>query len=218
MITHKTFKPVIITAASIALVAGIWLGIATESAKQIPPPQIHGTLLPVAKAITALQLLDHNNQVFTEHNLQGHWSVIFLGFTHCPDICPTTLNTLQQTVELMQQQATTPPKVIFISVDPARDTPDVLRKYLTFFNRDFIGLSGSDEQLVNISKQLAVSYNKAAGASGDINNNDYFMEHSTAILLINPKAELQAYLTAPHTPEHLVESIQRSMDFYLAQQ
>ena len=218
MITTKTFKPILVTAAAVALAAGLWLGISTETSKNIKPPQINGTLLPTAKAITAFQLMDQKNQPFTEQNLRGHWSLVFMGYTHCPDICPTTLTTLQQTLLLMQQQPIELPKVIFISVDPARDTPDVLAQYVGYFNPDFIGLTGSDEQLANISKQTATFYMKAAGASGDINKNDYLMEHSAAILLINPKAELQAFLTAPHVPQQLSESIQRSMDYFAGQQ
>ena len=218
MKSHHTFRPVFIIAASIALIAGVWLGITTESKKHVTPPQIAGTLLPTAKALTAFQLLDQNNQPFTEKNFIGNWSLVFMGYTHCPDVCPTTLATLQQTISLLHEQQGNIPQVIFISVDPARDTSEVLEKYVHYFNKEFIGLSGSEKELTNISKQTAVFYNKVAGASGDINNTDYLMEHSAAILLINPRAELQAFLTAPHTPGQIIESIQRSADYYLAQQ
>lgn len=211
---NKSLQPVIIVAASVALLAGLWLGFLTEHKQPAKPPEIYGALLPAGKPLTAFHLVDQNNQAFSEQNLRGNWTLIFIGYTHCPDICPTTLTTLQQTIELMQAQAVAIPKVIFISIDPVRDTPDVLAKYITYFNKDFIGVTGSEAELGNISKQLAAYYKKAAGASGDINNNDYLMEHSAALMLINPQAELQAFLTAPHIPAQIIESMQRSMKYY----
>ena len=211
---NKSLNPMLIVVASIALLAGLWLGFLTDQKKTATPPEIYGTLLPVAKTLTTFHLLNQNNQAFTVQNLRDNWSLIFVGYTHCPDICPTTLTSLQQTMELMQTQAIAFPKVIFISVDPERDTPDVLAKYVSYFNKDFIGVTGSDTELKNITAQLAVYYRKAAGSSGDISNQDYLMDHSAALMLINPQGELQAFLTAPHIPAQISESIKRSMQYY----
>jgi protein SCO1 len=210
----KSLQPILVIVAGIALIGGLFTGFFTENKQAQNPPEIHGTLLPSGKPVTAFQLVNQNNLPFSEQNLRDNWSLIFIGYTHCPDVCPTTLTTLQQSTELMQAVAMSVPKVIFISIDPARDTPDVLAQYVSYFNKDFIGLTGSETELKNVSKQLAAYYNKAAGASGDINNNDYLMDHSTALVLINPKAEIQAFLVAPHIPEQIIESVKRSVQYY----
>lgn len=203
-----------ILAAAGALVAGVWLGSRSHSSTTTKAPEIFGTLLTVAKPLTQFALIDQSQHIFTEQNLRGNWSLIFMGYTHCPDICPTTLTTLQQTVELMQSQSLLIPNIIFISVDPERDTTDVLGKYVGYFNKDFLGVTGTAAEIKNISQQTGVYYSKAAGRSGNINKPDYLMDHSAAILLINPQAELQAYLTAPHTPQHIIESLITSKQFY----
>lgn len=214
MSEKKSLQPIIVVVAGIALLGGLLTGYLSQNKQAPGPPEIHGTLLPSGKPVTAFQLVNQNNLPFSEQNLRDNWSLIFIGYTHCPDVCPTTLTTLQQSIELMQAQAMSIPEVIFISIDPARDTPEVLAHYVSYFNKDFIGLTGSETELRNVSKQLAAYYNKAAGASGDINNNDYLMDHSTALVLINPKAEIQAFLVAPHIPEQIIESVKRSVQYY----
>lgn len=210
---RKTFQPILVIAAIVALIGGVWAGFYSDK-KQVMPPEIYGTLLPSGKALGKFQLTDHNNQAFTENNFLGNWSLVFIGYTHCPDVCPTTLATLQQTAEMMQSQTLSVPKVVFISIDPDRDTVDVLSNYITYFNKDFLAATGSQEQLKNISHQMAAFYGKAAGASGDINNKDYLMDHSASLILINPDAEIQAFLAGPHIPEQVIESIKRSEEYY----
>jgi protein SCO1/2 len=204
----------IIVIAGVALLAGFWLGFHTENQPHEQPPEIYGTLLPTPKPLTTFHLTSQNNQPFTEKSLLGNWSLVFVGYTNCPDVCPTTLTALQQSVELMQTRSITVPKIIFISIDPERDTPEVLSKYIAYFNKDFMAATGSEAELTNIRTQLSAHSRKVAGASGDINEWDYLMEHTAALILINPRAELQAFLSAPHIPEQIVESVQRSVQYY----
>ena len=120
-------------------------------------------------------------ETFTEKSLLGKPTLIFFGYTHCPDICPTTLFDLSQ---LMQQPAlkdkNLKPRVIFVTVDPARDTPQTMKEYLSNFDKDFIGLSGDDTHIDAIVKAYRVYAKK-----GEVSGNDYTMDHSAFVYLLD---------------------------------
>ncbi|TNF37670.1 MAG: SCO family protein [Gammaproteobacteria bacterium] len=206
----------IVIAAVAAMAAGLWLGTFTQQSEQasLKPPIIQGMILPVAKKLDNFSLTDASGEPFSNAALQNHWSVLFAGYTHCPDVCPTTLNVVKNVVEILQEQTLVVPQIVFVSVDPERDQLDTLQQYVTYFNQDFMGATGSQEELAKLSKQLGVFYQKVAGTSGDVNASDYLIDHSSSLMLINPRGELQAYLTAPHTPMKIVESILFTQEFF----
>ena len=197
-----------------AMVAGVWLGYRTQSDSQLQPPQIQGVILPEPKPLTGIQLHNHDGEALTENSLRGQWSIIFVGYTHCPDVCPTTLSVLTQMHSLMSEQDITPPQVVFISIDPERDNADLLKEYVKYFNTEFIGATGDKNQLTSVAQQLNVVYTKVPGTSGDLAGSDYLMDHSSTLLLINPNGYLQSYLTAPHTPMKIIESILFSQEYF----
>jgi len=208
-------KIIFILAATAALVAGIWMGADTPSSDATyKAAKIQGVILPRAKIIQPFNLIDQHKQIFTLNNLKNQWSLIFIGYTHCPDVCPTSLSTLKQVNQLMQAQSLPAPQVIFISVDPERDTPEILSEYVSYFDKNFIGLTGTLEELKNITSQLSVSFAKAAGASGDITQDDYLMDHSSSFMLINPQGKLQSFITAPHTATNIIYAVQNSQIYY----
>ncbi|MDH5571102.1 MAG: SCO family protein [Gammaproteobacteria bacterium] len=210
---------IVILAASAALLAGMWMGYYTkpDMATGGEPQGIQGTILPSEKIIDAFELTSNRNEAFSNKNLRGKWSLLFIGYTHCPDVCPATLETVKQVHGLMLEQGLTPPDMVFISVDPERDTSEILDQYVTYFNKDFIGLTGSKENIAGFVKQLSGYYAKAAGTSGDINNSDYLMDHTASLMLVNPQGNLQAYLSAPHTPMKVIDGIVRTQAFYAQQ-
>ena len=209
---NNTPTLILIVSAVIALSAGVWFGF--DSSRPVAPPQIQGVILPVAKTVNEFNLTDHKNNSFTLKNLENKWSLLFVGYTQCPDICPMVLNTLKQTHKLMKEQQIIPPQTVFISIDPERDTPDTLAKYINYFNKDFIAVTGESNELKKVASNLSVYFKKAAGSSGDVEADDYLMDHSSSIVLINPKGELQSFLTAPHIPAQIVDSVQRSQIYY----
>lgn len=213
MSENRSRNIIFILAAVIAMVAGLWFG----SFNQQQPRKaeaIQGVILPTAKTIKPFTLMDHNERVFTLNNLQGHWSVLFVGYTQCPDVCPAALSVLKQVHQLMTQRSLQMPEVVFISIDPQRDTSHLLGEYVAYFNKDFIGVSGELAQLKNITRQLSVSFAKAPGSNGSMDGDDYLMDHSSSFLLINPQGKLQSFLTAPHQAEKIIDSIMRSQKFY----
>ena len=215
MTKHKSFNFIIL--GLLALIAGLWFSIGLDSDKTGSPqmpPSISGVILPVAKNISDFSLQDHNRQVYNKQSLKGKWSVLFLGYTQCPDICPATLSIMKQAVALLGKEGQTLPETVFVSVDPDRDTPEILAEYVTYFSPGFIGVTGEQNQLKKLALGLSVYYQKAAGMSGDINESDYLMDHSAALMLLNPEGDLQAFLTAPHDARQIAESIVKAKEFY----
>lgn len=212
----KTQNGLLLVVAAIAAMAGgLWL------AQVNPPPQentprIQGAIYPVAKHINDFSLVDQNNQAFTRKDLQGQWSLLFVGYTLCPDICPTTLTLMSEVHWELKDQDLEPPAIIFLSIDPARDTVDVVKKYVEYFNKDFIGLTGDAEQIEKLTRNLNAVYRKAPGLNGEITDDDYLMDHSSALMLINPAGDLQSILTAPHSIRGVIDSLLKSQSYYEA--
>jgi protein SCO1 len=163
------------------------------------PPMIQGVLLPQALAVPDFQLLDHHNQIFTNEDLQGQWSLLSYGFTTCPDICPTTLSQLATVSRNLQAQGHADLRILFYTVDHQRDTVSQMAAYVPFFDPDFIGLTYADnndsrhlpfEQGLGIVAQLLA----AEGTDIDSADNEYQVVHGVKLLLINPQGELQATL------------------------
>jgi protein SCO1 len=126
------------------------------------------------------RLVDHTGASVTDETYRGKWLMMFFGFTHCPDICPTTLNKIADVMELLGKDAA---KVqpLFVTADPQRDTADVLRDYVAAFDSRIVGLTGSVEEIAAVAK----SYGVVAERSGDGAN--YTIGHSTAIYLVDPE-------------------------------
>ena len=195
-----------------AIIIGFSVGL-KNSPKQYDHT-IQGTILPYPKMLNDFNFIDQDNNPFTKSDLEGHWSLIFIGYTQCPDICPTTMSVLQQVTQSLRQQNEEPPATIFISVDPERDTPQLLGQYVGYFDEQNIGITGEKNELKRFAKDLALFFEKAAGTSGDINSDDYLVDHSSSILLLNPEGKLQAYLAAPHTAEQIIRSIQVNQQLF----
>lgn len=208
-------KPLIVIAALIAIFAGAWLG-QTFDADKAPTkaPPIQGAIYPQAKSLNNFNLIDQFGHSITKANFIGHWSLIFIGYTHCPDVCPTTLAIMNQVSHLMKKQQLKPPSIIFLSIDPERDKVEVLKPYMAYFNKDFIGLTGSLAEITKFSSQLNAIFRKSAGSSGDITKDDYLMDHSSALMLLNPAGNLQSVLTAPHQAETIIDSITQSENYF----
>lgn len=167
--------------------------------------QLNGTFLQMPRAINQFKLIDHQNNVFTNENLLNHWSMLFFGFTNCPHMCPTTMATLEQMYEKLQQAQVTPlPQVVMVTVDPERDTTTALNRFVTAFNTDFIGVTGSQTMLDQLSKQLGIAYMKISNDDAD----NYDVEHSGAIILFNPEGKLAGFFSLPHDGLTLAKDMQ----------
>ncbi|MDP5292805.1 SCO family protein [Oceanimonas sp. CHS3-5] len=141
---------------------------------------------PEPRPLKAMALTDAEGQPFTEQRFQDHWSLVFVGYTYCPDICPTTLSDLARIYpELTRLSDKT--QVVFVSADPGRDTPERLKAYTAHFNPDFIAATAEHAQLMPAVQQLGLIY-----GVHERGEQDYLVDHSASIALINPDAQLHA--------------------------
>jgi protein SCO1/2 len=168
------------------------------------------TVTPPSGAIKIggpFQLVDQNGRAVDQHILKGKWSAVFFGYTYCPDVCPTTLQTLATAEQQLGPQAKDF-QVIFVTVDPARDTPSQLKAYLSSdsFPKGAIGLTGSTDQIAAITKAYGVYFQKQGTGA------DYSVNHSSAIYLMNPKGAYDSVIGAGLTPDQTRQAIQRGMN------
>jgi len=155
-------------------------------------------VLPDPRVIADFKLVDHHSQPFGLAELRGKWSLLFFGFTHCPDVCPGALFELQKVNQSLQQQLGTnsgKSQILFVSVDPERDTPDKLEQYVAYFDPAFIGVTGDQVQLLPLTRQLGIAYRIDDHEPGAA---QYDVAHSTSILLIDPQGRLYGAFPAPH--------------------
>ncbi len=182
-----------------------------------PPPTLsgHTTLLPEPRPIGAVGLVDAEDRPFTTEDFRGHWNLVFFGYTHCPDVCPTTLADLNATLDRLAAlpHPGDPPRVVFVSVDPERDRGEQLGRFVRYFNKDFVGLTGTPAALTEFTRRLGVVYMKVAGSEG---GDGYLVDHSAAVLLIDPEARLHAIMTPPHDPEALAGDLAEILSYHEA--
>jgi protein SCO1/2 len=145
------------------------------------------------RALPAFELTDHHGQAFTLDNFRGKWTLVFFGFTHCPDICPTTMALLSQFMEKLDglpEQVDT--QVVMVTVDPARDNVELLASYVPYFNADFIGVTGEFLDIHRFATSLNTPFRKVPGQG-----ENYQVDHSANVVLINPRGDYQGFFKAP---------------------
>lgn len=186
--------------AILALLFGLWTRHNAHAQPEKPTLQT-ATIFSQPRNIAPFQLTDDNNKPFTAENLKGHYSLVFFGFTHCPDLCPTTLSMLNQTYKTLASQSNIPlPQIIFISVDPEQDTPAVIKTYLSSFNTAFLGATGTTKQLDELTQEMSVLYAKVAQA-GDPSH--YTIDHSGTIIIVDPQGQFYGVFTMPHDAQKI---------------
>jgi len=165
-----------------------------------------GTFLTPSRELADFSLIDQYGKAFGSANLRGHWSMLFFGYTNCPDFCPTTLTTLAA-MQKRLRAAKVPvlPQIIFVSVDAKRDTPAQLAKYVPYFDPGFIGLTAADQPSIEaVAKKLGVGVIIQPATDGG-----YTVDHSDAILVLGPDGRLAAVLTGPFSVDALQGDFQR---------
>ena len=206
--------------AALAMSGGFWMssiqesGIKTSSdiakekalaaARKSYSP-IQGTILSPPRKVGVPALTKDDGSTVTLDDLKGKWHLLFFGYTHCPDVCPVTMGVLAQAKKIATENNHMFPQVIFISVDPARDRVEMLAEYVQYFDKDFIGVTGDDELIKALTLQLSVVYMKMAAEEG---TDDYLVDHSSALLLLDPEGQLIAFFNPPHQPKTILKDFQ----------
>jgi protein SCO1/2 len=199
----KSRAPLFIGIAIVAILAGALSAQFMRSPSQPVVTLSSGTLLPGGRDLPDFQLVDSSNTPYTRSQLAGHWSVLFFGFTNCPDICPTTLSLLAQVEKTLQNLPTTQrPQMVFVSVDPKRDTPAQVASYIKFFSPDFVGLTGELTQVEQFTRAMGVPVQ-----IHDSGNGAYTVDHAATMFLLDPQARLTAVFSPPHQVNTLTSDL-----------
>lgn len=187
--------------------AMLWVGGGDNAGDQ----SLSGTWLPEGRGIPDVTLVDQSGEPLSTASLEGRWHFVFFGFTHCPDVCPGTLADLAGAWERLEAEGVAEDTgMLFVSVDPARDTPERLRDYVTHFHPEFTGATGEREALDRLTDALGISYTLHDKDGGD----DYNVDHSAAVLLVNPEGRLQAVFQPPHGRQVLADDYLRMRQRY----
>lgn len=165
-----------------------------------PPHLRHAVAVDPPRPVAEFRLVDQHGAGFTSADLRDRWTVLFAGFTHCPDICPATLGLLGAVGERLGPAPGY--RTIFVSVDPERDTPARLREYLDWFDPAWTGLTGPKAELRPFLDSLGIGYVRVPTGDGK-----YTVDHSTALVLIDPEARVTGYWKAPLDAEALIADL-----------
>lgn len=181
------------TVAGGAFALGLGAGYLWQQGSQAPALERATLLAASPESLPSFHLVDQDGTPFGNDRLRRRWTLMFFGYTHCPDVCPLTLNELKG---MYARLADTPypqdTQVIFVSVDPKRDSPERLKRYVQYFDPHFLGVTGSEPELASLTRALGIYH--AVNGSGQ----DYLVDHSAAIVLIDDRGQYRALFSAPH--------------------
>ena len=211
--------------AVVITVAAAFIGLRPGKETFIKPPEaIEDYLFWQAKELTDFKLVSVNGKTLGLNDLKGKWSFVFFGYTQCPDVCPLTMGILGQAFKLIEKNPAAFQEIqgIFISVDPMRDTPELLKEYVSYFNNKFMGVTGETAELDAISRQMSALYTihpkepakpgkpKASGKGADA----YTVTHNSTIFLVDPQGRLYGRFPPPQLPQEITEVFIKIRTFY----
>jgi protein SCO1/2 len=193
------------------LLAGATLWVSAVR-QDLPAPAV-ATVLPEPLRLPAVQLTDQRGLDFSTAELVGTFSLMFFGFTNCPDICPITLQTLANVEAELRAKGLDTPRIVFVSVDPDRDTPAQIERYLGNFSANFVGITGSQQALQPLLAALGVTVERHQHPGEEA----YNVIHNSTVYLIGPRAEWLAIFSAPHDATVIATDYLRIRQLYLTQ-
>lgn len=166
------------------------------------PSAFRATDITGAEFARDFRLIDHNGQARTLADFRGKAVALFFGYTHCPDVCPTTLSDFAAALQLLGPQADRV-QVIFVTVDPERDKPELLREFVPAFNPGFLGMYSDPETLRQLAKEYKVIYQKTSAKAAD----DYLIDHSTGTYVYDPQGHLRLLMPYGSSPEAIAQDL-----------
>ena len=181
---------IMLAAGAVAVAVLVTLGLQQRSTDTVPELEV-GTVLPEPRSLPEFSLLDHHDRPFGRADLVGQWTLVFAGFTHCPDICPATLANLAGLDTRLREQGVEV-QTLFVTVDPERDDPATLARYVTHFSPRIIGATGTESEIDKLMAGLGFTYIKVP-----LGDDNYTVDHSAALALIDPRGRVTAYFTPP---------------------
>ncbi len=199
---HKT---VFVLVALIALVIGLTVHKVLDRRGGADPAQLLDAgiiLLPQSRQVPSLSLTDQDGKALAVDELKDRWSLLFFGYTFCPDICPTTLAQMREVKGLLPAEARERLRVVLVSVDPNRDTPQQLKQYLGYFDPSFIGLTGDLERIQTLANGVSIPFIPA-----DTSKPGYTVDHSGNLVIIGPDGRQRGFIRAPLNSQKLAAQL-----------
>ena len=196
---------VFILVALVALVLGLTVNkVLTNSGRADPAILLDAgiVLLPQSRGLPALSLTNQDGQPVAVDQLKGKWSFLFFGYTFCPDICPTTLAQLRELKTLLPEEARNQLQIIFVSVDPNRDTPAQIKQYLNYYDAGFQGLTGEAATLQKFANAVSIPFIPA-----DTSKENYTVDHSGNLVILGPDGRQHGFIRAPLNNQKLKEHL-----------
>jgi len=198
-----------LAALTIALLAGTAIAAFVVAGTRLPrllsgtgasaePAELASVLLPAPSPLKAFSLRADDGSPFDLGRLRGRWTMMFFGYTSCPDICPTTLAMLRDVADRLAPDATV--QYVFVTVDPSRDDLETVGEYVDFFHPEFIGVSGKPAAIESLMKQLNVMARRYGEDPGP-----YTISHTSSIMLVDPQGRLVGTFSPPHKPGRIAE-------------
>jgi len=182
-------KLLIVIVAIVAIASGVFV---FQSSVNLAQPE-HSLYYKQPRIVKPFELADHNGQSFSNEQLIDKWSIVFFGYTSCPDVCPTTLQELNFAYDELKT-ASKDTQVLLVSVDPVRDTQEKLSQYIAYFNKEFVALTADHSVLFPFARNMGLMYAITDGSKGQ----GYLVDHSASIVLINPKGKIAAIFKPEH--------------------
>lgn len=167
-----------------------------------PPPAFQATDITGASFARDFRLTDHNGRIRTLADFKGKVVAVFFGYTHCPDVCPTTLSDFSAALQQLGPQAKRV-QVIFVTLDPQRDTPDLLKQYVPAFNPGFLGMFTDPETLKQLAKEFKVVYQKTSVKGAD----EYLIDHSAGTYVYDPQGRLRLLMPYGSSPDAIAQDL-----------
>lgn len=188
-----------------AIMMSLFIFHLTHKPAPIKAASDNSLLFPVPRDIKEFSLVTSKEQPFTQQDLKHHWTLLFFGFTHCPNVCPTTLSMLSKAYE--QLHNTYPDlRIVLVSLDPERDNTKALAEYTANFNPDIIGVSGKIQELRKLQSQLGIYSER-----NDEDNGTYTLQHTSSIMLINPQGQWVGMFKFGMNPAEFVAEFKTDM-------
>lgn len=186
-----------------ALAAGVWAAVSVLGVSREPAAPSTATILTPKTEVPSFALVNERGESVGRDLFRGQWDLVFFGFTNCPDICPMTLATLAAArKELEAAGVEALPRIVLVSVDPERDTVDRLADYVSNFGDGVVGLTGEPDEIRRLAEALYVFYEKRGGDA-----DDYLVDHSSVVLVIDPEGRYHALFSSPHRVENFVSDL-----------
>jgi protein SCO1/2 len=179
-------KLIVAIAIVVAIAAGAYVSLVVAPTLNPKEPEFV-RLYPQPRELADVALIDQHGQDFTKTELEGKWTLAFVGYTYCPDVCPTTLAELKGIYpQLKAIKSDNPLQVLFLSVDPNRDKTERLKEYIDFFNPEFVAASAQHKVLFPLVRSMGMLY----AISDPTDDPDYLVSHSASVVVINPQAQV----------------------------